>query len=65
MKTIYIIQVAVEACETFIHPQGYTTLADAQNAIREAFNGPEQKSDYVFRDKDYTYYYIERVEVAI
>lgn len=63
MRTVFIIQVAVEACEAFIHPQGYATLEDAQAAIREKFDRPEQKSDYVFRDKDYTYYYIERVEV--
>lgn len=65
MKTIFIIQIHVEACEGFVFQQGYTTLEAAQRAIRQGFNNPEQRSDTVFRDKDYTYYYIEKVEVAL
>ena len=63
--TIFIIQICPEACDSFIHPKAFTTLEDAQEAIRKESNYPEQKQDSIFRDKDYTYYYIEKVTVTI
>ena len=65
MRTIFIIQDTPEASDSYIDPQGFTTLESAQEALRKEYNHPEQRSVTMFRDEDYTYYYIERVEVAI
>ena len=62
---IYIIQICPEACDSFIYPKAFTTLEAAQETIRKEYNRPEQKQDHVFRDKDYTYYYIEKVAVEL
>lgn len=62
-KTIFIILIEPEARMAEVHPVAYTTLEAAQKVIRETFSNPEQKSDTIFRDEAYTYFYIERVEV--
>lgn len=63
--TLYAIMVASEASEPFLHLRAYKTLGEAQNAIQDEFGASEAKNDFVYKDKDYTYYYIERLEVTL
>ena len=59
----YAILVSPEADGAHLHHTAYKTLAEAQNAIRDEYGAPEAKSDYVYKGKDYTYYYIHFLEV--
>jgi len=60
---IYTITIAPEACDAFLHPKAYKTLAEAKNVIRDEYGAPEEKMELVYKDKDYTYYYIDKLEV--
>lgn len=62
MKTLYAIMVEPEAYEAELFSFAYETLADAQEEIRASYGDVEAKSDYVFKDKDYTYYKIIPIE---
>ena len=61
---IYTIMIAPEASAAFLHPKAYRTLAEAKNVIRDEYGAPEEKTELVYKDKDYTYYYIDHLEVA-
>ena len=56
---IFVIMIAPEACNSFLHPKAYKTLEDARNAIRDEYGAPREKLLNTFRDNDYTYYYID------
>lgn len=59
----YAIMVSPEARVPYLYPLAYKTLAEAQNTIRDEYGAPEAKGTYVYKDKNYTYYYIQRLEV--
>lgn len=61
--TVFVITVAPEACEAYLHPQAFRKLEDAQQTLKEKYNDPAERSYCVYRDSDYTYYYIDRLEV--
>lgn len=61
---VYVIMIFPEASEPSLYKKAYKTMAEAQNAIQEHFGAPEAKTDFVFKGKDYTYYFIEEVQVA-
>lgn len=63
--TVYAIVIAPEAANPLLHYRAYKTLAEAQNAIRDEFGAAESKGPLVYRDADYTYYYIDTLEVTL
>lgn len=56
--TVFVIMITPEASDSRLHPFIYKNMTDAQDAIRDSYGAPEARSDYVYRDKDYTYYKI-------
>lgn len=56
--TVFVIMITPEASDSRLHPRVYKTLQAAKDAIRDSYGAPEERSDYVYRDKDYTYYKI-------
>ena len=62
---VYVIIITPEASPSRVHPQAYKTLREAQNAIltSSGYDRPKQRSEYRFRDNDYTDFLISEVEV--
>lgn len=63
--TVFAVIIAPETANPLLHYRAYKTLAEAQNAIRDEFGATESKSPLVYRDADYTYYYIDTLEVNL
>lgn len=60
---VYVITIAPEACGAFVYPKAFRSMEDAQRVLREEYNNPSERSYAVYRDSDYTYYYIDKLEV--
>lgn len=60
---VYVITIAPEACEPYLHPVVYKTIDAAREAIKTRYNNPEQRTEFSYRSEYYTYYYIDRLEV--
>lgn len=61
---VYVITIAPEACDAYLHTQAFRKLEDAQRTLREKYNNPAERSYCVYRDSEYTYYYIDKLEVV-
>lgn len=60
---IFVITIRPEACDGFMHPKAYKTLEAARKVIKDNYGNPREKLLNVFRDNDYTYYYIDVLTV--
>lgn len=60
---VYVITIAPEACDAFVYPRAFRSIEDAKRVLREEYHDPAERSDGVYRDSDYTYYYIDKLEV--
>lgn len=61
---VYVITIAPEACDAFVYPRAFRSMEEAKRVLHEEYHDPAKRYDGVYRDSDYTYYYIDKLEVV-
>lgn len=60
---IFAIMIAPEAEIPFLYPEAFRTREDAEQGIKDLFVTAQPRADGSWKDADYTFYYIQILEV--